>query len=618
MTKDFSPFKRQKNSGGLLQSLIVVMALMAIVFFGASHFLNSNGGLSSKFPGASTQSSPTNGQKIWLKNQASVRFEWSGYVSEDTFLEVSRDRDFQDLVLEEAAPKFPFLTDKLPGDGDYFYRIVQKSATQEQVQLPPIRFTLVTQSPPQLIYPFTPMSIPETKELRFYWQAKHGVTHYRFQIAFDGQFENLFSDLLLEETQTIPQKIPTGHFFWRVRGEDDATDATHWSEVRVLRAEGNSDSKAHRKPVEPPAQVVAVATPTAPPAPTLPPPAQQPPPSPPVPPPVAAKNRNTAPSKVLPIPKMAKASQRLTLRFREKSNLRSPASLQNALLNPPTLSWNKSKGASFYEVQISKKATFTPVEWTKTTSSPKIKWDAARPGKYFWRVQALDQSGAKSAFSSLNTLDLTLPAPKIKKSFSHSVNVKSEAQLAESSPMPVSWMEVPAASGYRVVVSDSKKFDSSLLDLKVERNLASIDLKENGEYYVKVAVLGPTGEIASEFSDMAALKYEKKYEKPVQVAKASLPAPKLKLPPNGVSIVSLNDSQDPISFKWENTDADAYQLEIAADEGFEQIVFSTVTRENQTVVTKPIPKGRLYWHLRAQKGPVKSDWSPTFSFEFAK
>ncbi|MGZ6440272.1 MAG: hypothetical protein ACXWRU_09480, partial [Pseudobdellovibrionaceae bacterium] len=216
------------------------MVLLALVYFGGTQFFGGIPFLTTPSENLKkpTQASPTNGQKIWVKNQASVRFDWSGTVNENTYLEVSRDRNFQDLVLEQAAPKFPFLTDKLPGDGEYFYRIIQDSEKEEEVLINPTSFTIVTQNPPQLIYPFSPLAIPETKALRFYWQEKHGVNHYRFQIAFDGLFENLFTDLLLEETQTIPQKIPVGHFFWRVRGEDDPATTTLWSEVRVLRSEG--------------------------------------------------------------------------------------------------------------------------------------------------------------------------------------------------------------------------------------------------------------------------------------------------------------------------------------------------------------------------------------------
>jgi hypothetical protein len=624
MTKGSSLRKKQKAPKNLLPRLMGVMALLALVVFGGIRFLNN--GLPKAPSGGVSLSSPKNGQKIWQKSQEPVRFEWSGNTGEDVFLEISRDHDFHDLVLEEAAPKFPFLTDKLPGDGDYYYRIVKRSSKEGISLLEPIAFTVVTQSPPHLIYPFNPMSVPETKALRFYWQAKSGVNHYRFQIAFDNSFENLFSDLLLDETQTIPQKIPTGHFFWRVRGEDNPTTATMWSEVRVLISEGASGKKAQETLDDLPERVAA-ARPQPPKPPMLP-----PPPTPAAPiatptpttPPVAVKIRNTNPPKSLASPKVAQASQKILLRGRDKNSLRNPAAIQSLWMNPPTLSWNKLKAAASYEVQVSRKINFTQLEWTKSLSAAETKWELAKPGKFFWRVQALDESGIRGPFSSPSSLDLSLPAPKLKKLISHTVAIKTQAQLSARSPLPISWTEVPAASGYRVLVSSNKKFNSNMFDLKVDRNLASLDIYENGRYFVKVAVLGANGEPASDFSEVATIEYQKKNlipsstPIPIVEKKVTIPAPQLKLPPDGVSIVSLNGSQDPISFKWEDTDADAYNLEIAADEGFQQIIHSAVIRENQTVITKAMPKGKVYWRLRSKKGAIKSDWSPSFSFEFAK
>ncbi|MNL29967.1 hypothetical protein D3C87_1516780 [compost metagenome] len=209
----------------------------------------------------------------------------------------------------------------------------------------------------------------------------------------------------------------------------------------------------------------------------------------------------------------------------------------------------------------------------------------------------------------------------MKKVFSHIVKIKTKAQLSEPSPVRISWTEVPAASGYRVLVSENKKFDSTLMELKAERNLASVHIEKEGHYFVKVAALGAGEELVSDFSEVSAIEYEKKDFIPkakILAARFGIAAPQPKLPPNGVSIVSLSGSQDPILFRWEVADADGYRLEIAADESFQQILHVAVVSENQQVVTKPLPKGKLYWRVRAQKGTLNSDWSQAFSLEFAK
>lgn len=563
-----------------------VFLTLAFGFFCMAWILNNS--LPAEPTGVSRLTAPQNEQKIWIKNREPVRFEWVGKASADSVLEIARDRSFQNVVLEEVGPISPYLADKFPGEGDYFYRIVQYTADQKPIATEPIAFTVVTKDPPKLTYPFSPLVFPEAKPLRFYWQGKHGVKFYRFQIALDGSFENLFCNLLIKETQTLPLAIPAGHFFWRVRGEDNENATTSWSEVRVL----DSESRAS----------------------------------------LAASPQKSPPSlgKTLASPVVAKTNQKILLRYAVSKNLRGPAAVQKAVLNPPLLKWGKSAGATTYEVQVSRKSDFSQLDWSKNTAASETKWTLAMPGKFFWRVQAIDASGNKSAFSSPNVLALNLSTPKMKKVFSHIVKIKTKAQLFEPSPVNISWTEVPAAAGYRVLVSANRKFESTLMELKTERNLASLNLDKEGHYFVKVAALGTGEELASDFSEVSTIDYEKKdlvskvksrvapKRTPQTILAPTIAAPQLKLPPNGVSIVSLTGSQEPILFRWEIADANDYRLEIAADDGFQQVLHSAVVGENQLVVTKPLPKGKLYWRVRAQKGSLNSEWSPTFSLEFSK
>src|SRR5437868_9669513 len=154
MANDSSLSKKQQAPKSLPQRLVVVMAFLAFAFFGGAWILNS-GPLAEPL-GITSLTAPKMGQKLWVKNQEPVRFEWVGKASADSVLEVSRDHDFHDLVLEEMAPNSPYLADKLPGEGDYFYRIVQRNSDQAPRLLEPIAFTFVTQDHPQLFYPFSP------------------------------------------------------------------------------------------------------------------------------------------------------------------------------------------------------------------------------------------------------------------------------------------------------------------------------------------------------------------------------------------------------------------------------------------------------------------------------
>lgn len=605
-----SPMNNQQEPKKWPQRLALAMAIFAFLLFGGGWFLNQ------KYLREEARMfgtlSPISGQKIWVTGQELFRFEWSGSTNEDTSLEVARDPEFRDLVLDAVGPKSPYLTDKIPGEGDYYYRLVRHNNGEVVTLLEPVRFTVITMTAPQLIYPFGAMNSQEGKVMRFYWQAKHGVSKYHFQLSFDQSFKHLLSDFVVEETQTTPQNLPVGEFHWRVRGEGDTNVATQWTEARRLRIEGPGSLA---KDTEPAKNVVAFTPP----------------------PPPATKPVAKVEESVMATPEISQQNQKVILRVGK--NKRNIASVQTSWTNPPVLTWKKMKEATSYEVQISPKADFSKLEWSQSLEKNQVTWDKAKPGHYQWRVRAIGKNQVKGSYSSPATLEMSLPAPVLKKKiYTHQVKAKTRAQLTAASQIPVMWDKIPGASSYKVLVSENENFLPSKVDLKVDRNTASVSLTEGGNYFVKVAVLGAEGETVSEFSKASTIKFEKKNMIPAVTKKSEptltptpmlTPAPRAaepvknqlampqpKLPPNGVSLVSLNGTQDPILFKWAAVEkAEVYRLEIASDEAFKGTIYTTTSRETQIVVTKLLPRGRSFWRVRAEQGSAKSDWSQAFAIE---
>jgi hypothetical protein len=424
------------------QHLALVMAIFAFILFGGGWLLNQK--LVAEEAKLSASLTPIEGQKIWISGQEQFRFEWSGKVEENTAIEVARDPEFRDLVLNEVVTKSPFLTDKIPGEGDYFYRLTTRNSSESVTSLKPVRFTVITQSPPQLIYPFGAMTSQEGKTLRFYWQSKHGVSKYRFQLSFDQSFEHLFSDFVLNETQSTPQNLPVGDFFWRVRGEGDSNASSQWTDQRHLRIEKGESIAATKIPEVPAAKPFVEPT----------------------------------KSVEKPVEKVA-------------------------------------------EQKVEKKVVSVAV------AKPKV-------------VKA--------------------PVPKVARS------MDSDAKPTTKPPKLVAKKEKP------------KKAPVAVLEV------------------IPVP--------------------KAKERKPAAIPKNDLAIPKPKLPPDGVSLVSLNGTQDPILFKWEAVEgAEKYRLEIASDAGFKNFIHTTSIRENQVVVSQLLPKGHIYWRVRAEQGSSKSNWSSAFSID---
>ena len=248
---------------GILQKLVVEMVFLSMAFtfaFGAwiLHFSIGDSTGVTKFI------SPENKQKVWIKKDEPVRFSWAGQARPDTVLEIAKDPEFQNIVLQVINPTSPHLANRLLGEGDYYYRFIRRDLSENAPPPESVAFTVVTQESPQLNYPLSPAVFPEEKQVRFYWKAKHGINFYRLQIAHDSSFKNILNDVLVNGTQTSPQAIPVGEFYWRVRGEGEGSSTTLWSEVRALQMKG-SLNKVIAKAVEPAAPVASTILPAPPP-----------------------------------------------------------------------------------------------------------------------------------------------------------------------------------------------------------------------------------------------------------------------------------------------------------------------------------------------------------------
>ena len=114
----------------------------------------------------------------------------------------------------------------------------------------------------------------------------------------------------------------------------------------------------------------------------------------------------------------------------------------------PALTWNKAKGASSYEVQISSDSGFNPALVTVTTANLRFVNSTMLPnGAYFWRVRSLDAASESSKWSKIR---------KFTKKWNATAVILTPAALtaiAYPNPTILSWAPVPGAVTYKVAVA---------------------------------------------------------------------------------------------------------------------------------------------------------------------
>lgn len=327
------------------------------------------------------------------------------------------------------------------------------------------------------------------------------------------------------------------------------------------------------------------------------------------PPPAAAppaKKQDSFSSKAPEAPEIRKLQQQAVLQLKKGMSERKPAS--NALLNPPTLSWKKSKNAVAYELEVSKSSDFSKsADQNEVLKKTDFNWSLPKPGTFFWRVRGLASKGEKGSWSRTGKVELSLPAPALQKTISRQISVENPEDLKKPVQFSIAWTPVPMASFYKVMAAQNEKFSSPFLDQKVDKATVKFPILNDGTYYLRVAAVDESGNLVGAYSETSAVSIHRQL---------GIATPKPKLPPNGISIVSLGSNVDPIVFRWDKVAAaEAYSIEISSDKAFKQIVHSANLSEAQLIVSQELPKGRLFWRVRSERGEQKSAWSAPYFFE---
>lgn len=257
------------------------------------------------------------------------------------------------------------------------------------------------------------------------------------------------------------------------------------------------------------------------------------------------------------------------------------------------------------------------------------------PGNYYWRSRGEEPPSVTSLWSEVRTLRISKAlASKEEKPVANPVQIDTTPESKTGSVAivkpPIEKVErLEKAEQIERKISEKtalERYDDEKKRPKVEKKTKTKKLVKLDKPSRKVVKAKPVEKII-----------EKSLEKvlpprkvaSVQTSVVRPPEPveketrrdliKLKLPPNGVSIVSLSGTQDPISFRWEEiADADSYLLEVAADANFKRIVLTMTAQENQYVVSKKLPTGQLFWRVRAVIGSSQTPWAKAFSFEISR
>ncbi|MBN2322980.1 MAG: hypothetical protein JXQ30_04540 [Spirochaetes bacterium] len=267
-----------------------------------------------------------------------------------------------------------------------------------------------------------------------------------------------------------------------------------------------------------------------------------------------------------------------------------------------TFTWEKSNNAINYEIQVSTSDAFSSTVYsepatTLTMSSTSLVTGVSSASSYYWRVRAQGASTLYSNWSAvrrvnINYSDTAVSPPEL-------IAPGMGDELLPGA-VTFSWKGVEGAVAYHVQLSASSTFASFLEDevLPYDETTYESSSLSDGKYYWRVA--------ASDGLNWSDWSTTYTFAVATQIG-----VPRLYSPKYGETLTTNKPS-----FTWSKvTGAEAYEIWVASDEKFQNLIIKDRTKDTTYESEVTFPNGKYLWMVRAQAFNGEwGEWSKYYVF----
>lgn len=567
----------------------------------------------------------------WI-NSSSFNISWqpssdtqSGVVGYQ--VQISRDANFNNIVCWiNSTSNF---TQQSLSEGEYFWRVRAIDATNNPSNWSIIaKFGIDTTPPPapQPLYPQNSSVLPEVRQLR--WSVcvdnLSGVKGYEVVLANDSSFSNvLLSANISNTTLNITITLSEGDYYWKVRAIDFANNVGPWSSVFTFTILSNvlpsptlnsplnaswynvskvvfdwSDISGMIKEYE--IQIDRSLS-------------------------FSSPQKYFVASSNLTLYNLTEGRYYWRVRGIDVNNIPGMWSdvwcfgidltkpyqvhlispLNSSLMNVTmiTLRWAEVQdlsGIKEYTIQLSDNAQFNNPRSYKTSNTSITL--TLSTGRYYWRVRAEDLAGNVGDWSKVWTfsVDYTRPLQPVLQAPQNNSwlnNPRPRLEWRESTD------DFSSIAHYHLQVSSMQDFTNLIVDEIVYSTSYSFTFNLlEGKYYWRVRAFDTAGNPS--FWSSVFIFY---------VDTTAPSKPQLKSPQNGMYVSC------PLILEWEGGEdlysgTEKFDVEVAKDSAFSNIVIRDSTSENRYVIEK-LSDGVYYWRVRARdRAGNIGEWSATNNF----
>lgn len=239
---------------------------------------------------------------------------------------------------------------------------------------------------------------------------------------------------------------------------------------------------------------------------------------------------------------------------------------------PITIALQPVVGAMAYRLQIAADDTFTNLLFDQTYPGPNVRGPDLADGDYVLRIRAIDPLGLEGFDADRSFVLNARPEPPIP------IKPTDQGKAREAVPT-FRWSGIQGATSYRFRLAHDSDPDHPIVDIQShkETSFTPEETIKPGFYVWQVSVRDASGDIGP-FSD------PQRFE--------------LKPAPQGSSLEGAETTEDSMTLRWRaGLPGQRYQIQLAKDDRFDEIVIDETLNEPKITLPKPDP-GPYYLRIR--------------------
>lgn len=538
--------------------------------------------------------SPTEGQNLVFNTDPNAKkemgkaalFSWEDKtLSKDYELEVAQDESFSKVVYKKTVQGRLSDTSSLLPEGRYFWRV--KGRHPDRTNAPWSRLTAFAVSDiakpipkPEFLLSDLNFNLPQklagkaTQEKvaakgipAFIWKAVEGAESYEIELSKDPKFTNPTRHTVKDGTSFALSKIGAG---------------TTYARVHSILANGVSGPTSD----------------------------------------VAKLNV------LIPAPKDLKAV--------EPSAEQMAKAVQMNDKHVVDIRWNSKEKPPGYELQWAADAEFRRVK-RYMVKDTHFEQKMSQPLEYHMRVRAVDEKGAPiSEFSEAKSYKYNpqrrvevAAREKAKREAAEKAVVKEREAKAQAAAVAAQAQAKAEAAAKAASVESNAIANASPSASRAAKTTGSSTVSQLNEVEPASGASSSPGTSQTASVTKTRSKAEREalstaftthyrtrragselLREPAGATNSTLPPPVLLEPASETSLITLEGSKAFVNLSWKPiSGAKKYQVQLAQDPDFENIVGDTVTTGTRTVFQKRLPEGKVYWRVRQIRDKSYSGWS---------